>query len=251
MSLFLQHNKRKMSQPSKPSCSGGDMNTWMKTIQNTKVERNELNKIVMNYLVLEGYKEAAEKFRLETGIETCQPLDLLDNRIRIREAVQAGTIDEAIDLTNSLNPELLDSKPHLFFHLQQQKLIELIRDKNIEEALEFSQNVMAELGTENNDYLEELEKTMGLLAYENPESSPFGELLNISQRSMVASELNAAILEAEHMEMTPNIAGIMKLLLWSQNELDKKHVNYPKMIDIANGTIKNSAEDKNTTITIT
>ena len=205
----------------------------------------------MNYLVLEGYKEAAEKFRLETGIETCQPLDVLDNRIRIREAVQAGSIDEAIDLTNSLNPELLDSKPHLFFHLQQQKLIELIRDKNIEEALEFSQNVMAELGTDNTDYLEELEKTMGLLAYETPETSPFGELLNDCQRNMVASELNAAILESEHMEMVPSIAGLMKLLLWSQNELDKKHANYPKMIDIANGTIKNSSEDKNTTITIT
>ena len=250
MNLFLQQTKPKMSQSSKLN-SGGDMTTWMKGIQGVKVERNELNKIVMNYLVLEGYKEAAEKFRLEAGIETCQPLDLLDNRIRIREAVQAGLIDDAIDFTNSLNPELLDSKPHLFFHLQQQKLIELIREKNIEQALEFSQNVMAELGTENTDYLEELEKTMGLLAYENPEVSPFGDLLNLSQRHMVACELNAAILEAEHLETLPNIAGVVKLLLWSQNELDKKHVNYPKMIDIANGTIKNSTEDKNTTITIT
>lgn len=250
MNLFLQQSKPKMSSSSKVS-NHGDMTSWMKGIQNVKVERTELNKIVMNYLVLEGYKEAAEKFRLESGIEACQPLDSLDNRIQIREAVQAGSIDDAIDLTNTLNPELLDSKPHLFFHLQQQKLIELIREKNVEEALEFSQNVMAELGTENTDYLEELEKTMGLLAYENPETSPFGELLNLSQRHMVACELNAAILESQHMETLPNISGIVKLLLWSQNELDKKHVNYPKMIDIANGTIKNSSEDKNTTITIT
>jgi glucose-induced degradation protein 8 len=29
----------------------------------------DLNKLVMNYLVIEGYKEAAEKFQQETGAD--------------------------------------------------------------------------------------------------------------------------------------------------------------------------------------
>lgn len=50
----------------------------------------------------------------------------------------------------------------------------------------------------------------------------------------VASELNAAILETD---ATPKLANLLKLLLWSQEELDKKKIRYPKMTDIATGTI--------------
>lgn len=218
------------------------MTKWMKDLHNFKVDRAEMNKVVMNYLVQEGFKDAAEKFRLESGLDPRVPLEMLDNRIKIRESVQSGQIDSAIDLTNNLNPDILDSKSHLFFHLQQQKLIELIREKNIDGALEFAQSVMSELGAENTSYLEELEKTMALLAYEDPTASPFSNLLTPSQRHMVASEVNAAILETQHQETMPKLAGVLKLLLWAQDELDRKHVKYPKMVDIAEGTIKFSDE---------
>jgi len=235
--------------------SGAQMTKWMKEIQDFKVDRVEMNKLVMNYLVQEGFKDAAERFRLESGVEPGPQLDLLDDRIKIREAVQNGQIDDAISMTNDLHPDILDSKSHLFFHLQQQKLIELIREKNVDEALAFAQSVMSELGTENTVYLEELEKTMALLAYEDPDSSPFGHLLNPSQRHMVASEVNAAILETQHQETMPKLAGVVKLLLWTQNELDRKHVKYPKMTDIAEGTIKSHSDAKssssNTTTTTT
>ena len=211
---------------------------WLKNVHGIHLPRSEMNRLVMNYLVTEGFKEAAEKFRTEAGVDPHQPLDALDERIMIREAVQTGNIQEAISLTNSLNPDILDSRPHLYFHLQQQQLIELIRDKHIEKALEFSQNVMAELGLENMSFLEELERTMALLAYDNPESSPFGDLLNYSQRHKVASELNAAILEAEHQETNSKLENILKLLLWAQSELDGKKVKYPKMVDVANGSIQ-------------
>lgn len=51
----------------------------------------------------------------------------------------------------------------------------------------------------------------------------------------VASEVNAAILETDS---TPKLANLLKLLLWSQEELDKKKIRYPKMTDIATGTIE-------------
>ena len=140
----------------------------------------------------------------------------------------------------------------MFFHLQQQKLIELIRNGHINDALAFSQSVLADLGTQNDEFLEGLEKAMALLVYEEPKLSPFSDLLNLSQRQMVASELNAAILQNKHEETTPKLAGAIKLLLWSQNELDKKQAKYPKMTDIANGTIKTSSESKTTcSVTVT
>ena len=47
-----------------------------------------MNKLVMNYLVTEGFKDAAERFQEEAGITAGQNLGELDNRIRIRDNIQ-------------------------------------------------------------------------------------------------------------------------------------------------------------------
>ena len=51
----------------------------------------------------------------------------MSDRIKIREAMDQGNIDLVTQMINDFDPELLDMKPTLYFHLQQQKLIELIR----------------------------------------------------------------------------------------------------------------------------
>lgn len=211
---------------------------WMERLGKIRFPRAEMNRLIMDYLVTEGYKEAAEKFRIESGTQPSIPLDSLDNRIKIREAIQRGDMEEAVSLTNKLNPEILDTNQLLYFHLQQQRLIELIREKDIVSAVEFAQNQLAEQGQESSNFLEELEQTMALLAFENPEDSPFGELLHPAQRQKVASELNAAILEAEYRKTQPKLANILKLLLWTQEELDKKKARFPKMTDMATGTFE-------------
>lgn len=42
----------------------------------------------------------------------------MDDRIRIRDAIQNGRIQEATSLVNQLHPELLDNDRYLYFHLQ-------------------------------------------------------------------------------------------------------------------------------------
>ena len=49
---------------------------------------------------------------------------------------------------NILN-QILDTNPKLYFHLQQQRLIEYIREGKIAEALEFAQDELAPRGEEN------------------------------------------------------------------------------------------------------
>ena len=51
--------------------------------------------------------------------------------------------------------------------------------------MNYAQSHLSERVEENPDVLTELEKTLALLAFENPENSPFGELLHISQRQKV------------------------------------------------------------------
>jgi hypothetical protein len=50
----------------------------------------------------------------------------------------------------------LESQQELFFHLQQQRLIELIRDGKVEEALDFAQENLATIAEQDSKFLEEL-----------------------------------------------------------------------------------------------
>lgn len=42
---------------------------WEKKLNDVKIRKEDMNKLVMNFLVTEGYVEAAEKFRMESGTE--------------------------------------------------------------------------------------------------------------------------------------------------------------------------------------
>lgn len=69
-------------------------------------------------ITLEGFKEAAEKFATEAGVSPPQDLSLMDERIRIRSAIQDGSIQEAMRMVTTLHPEILDDNSELYFHLQ-------------------------------------------------------------------------------------------------------------------------------------
>lgn len=56
----------------------------------------------------------------------------------------------------------------------------------------------------------------------------------------MASELNAAILKMENQESTtPKLANLLKLILWAQDELEKKKIKFPKMTNLANAIVEN------------
>lgn len=61
----------------------------------------------------------------------------------------------------------------------------MIRENKIEEALSFAQEQLSESGEADPAILNELERTMALLAFEEPDKSPFGNLLNQAHRQKV------------------------------------------------------------------
>jgi len=109
-------------------------------------------------------------------------------------------------------------------------LIELIRSGNLTEALKFAQEELAVQGEENSHFLEELERTMALLAFEDSTKSPIGvgDLLSSAQRTKTASELNAAILTSQCQEKDPKLPTLLKMLKWSQSQLSDKY-KYPRI----------------------
>ena len=60
----------------------------------------------MDYLVIEGYREAAENFARESGLPSPVDLDSIEHRMEIRSAVQRGQVEEAVARVNELNPEV-------------------------------------------------------------------------------------------------------------------------------------------------
>ncbi|KAK7071996.1 Glucose-induced degradation complex subunit [Halocaridina rubra] len=150
-----------------------DTSEWLEETNKMHIHRADMNKLIMNYLVMEGFKEAAEKFSIEANIKPPMDLDQLDERIRIRSAIQAGHFQEAMRMVTALHPEILDDNSQLYFHLQQQVLIELIREGRVEEAVVYAQDHLAERGQRDPTILNELERTLALLAFDQPDTSPF------------------------------------------------------------------------------
>ena len=67
---------------------------------------SEINWVIMDYLVSEGYPGAAEKFAQETSL--CAPTDVesIRERVRIRTAIYHGDVAEALSLLNEVDAEV-------------------------------------------------------------------------------------------------------------------------------------------------
>jgi hypothetical protein len=69
----------------------------------------------MDYLIIEGYPTAAQKFATEANIQPKISTEALEARVSIRQAILSGNIERAIERVNDFNPEVrLLSVPYLF-----------------------------------------------------------------------------------------------------------------------------------------
>lgn len=198
--------------------------------------------------MIEGFKEAAEEFIKESGldeIEDVKNLDLasIDYRLKVRQAIQGGEIDLAVRELNNFDPEILDSNPNVYFHLKLQEFLEKIRSfnsgggiENVMEAIEFARENLAPIAQEQagGQFLEELEDAMSLLAAEMGATWPSALLLNPEHRLKTAKEVNSAILSSQAQPEVSKLPEILGLLQWAQKKLEERAC-FPKLVDPING----------------
>mmetsp|Transcript_12844 Transcript_12844/g.23903 ORF Transcript_12844/g.23903 Transcript_12844/m.23903 type:complete len:226 (-) Transcript_12844:98-775(-) len=208
------------------------MQEWTARLAQVQIPKQQLNEIVFNFLTNEGYTEAALKFKEETGMS--QAFDEIESkeRMSVRMSIMDGDINTAIEQITALDPQLLDANPNLCFKLRLQKLVEYIKEGNIIEALAYGQEVLAPAARSNSALLQELERVMALMAFDNPENSPVASLVQISQRQQIASEVNEALLKSKGLQGDSKLKLLMKSLLWSQKKLGE-HVSFPVISDLA------------------
>ena len=72
----------------------------------------------MDYLVIEGYKSAAEEFSLEAGVQPAVDFASIESRGDIRDALNRGDVQGAITRVNDLNPEVNYSVYSHFFRIK-------------------------------------------------------------------------------------------------------------------------------------
>ncbi|CEG63584.1 hypothetical protein RMATCC62417_00704 [Rhizopus microsporus] len=102
--------------------------------KNNKVDQDNMDQLVLNYLVHHGYIEAANALQKNLSYIKRTPYSTFpatsqytQTRFNIRKLIIEGKIDETIEQLHIVYPGLLDSRPDILFALKAQKFVELIR----------------------------------------------------------------------------------------------------------------------------
>merc|ERR1712169_13000 len=139
-------------------------------VAETHISKSDVNNLIMDYLITEGYPSAAEKFAAEANIQPKADLSCIQERVQIRDSIHRGDLQAAIELINELNPELLDADKKLHFSLLRLQLVELIRQSFtssdatlVGRAIEFAQNNLAPYAPLEPQFKYDLERAMALL----------------------------------------------------------------------------------------
>ena len=216
-----------------------DWNSRMERKRREEGSDSTLNMAVLEFLVADGRKDAAIAFREEAGLKDCVlDLDSIERRSKVLESIRRGEIPEVLEM---LKREMSNDEM-LRFELHNHTLIELIRRGESMRALEHARTHMRwVVGNEEEEKEEEkydtqenqerrsrFERTMGLLAFENPEtSSPDSNLFDQVERERIANLANRAMLRKE-----PELRKVMKLLDWTQSQVLETTKDLPVVFDV-------------------
>ncbi|KAH9758047.1 Ran-binding protein M-like [Citrus sinensis] len=173
-------------------------------------------RLVRSYLQHYGYEDTLNSFDLagkttvppvfvaqENGFNEQDNVYALNQRKTLRQLIRNGEIDAAFDKLRNWHPWIVqDDKSSTCFLLHCQKFIELVRVGALEEAVKYGRMELAKyFGLAGFEEL--VQDCVALLAYEKPQESSVGYLLEDSQREIVADTVNAMILSTN-----PNVKDL-------------------------------------------
>ena len=201
---------------------------WQKELNVQKMNKDKMNKIIANYLFIQGYCQPLKKFISEAKIQFDFDEKLLNQRFLIRQLITTNQIEKAIQEINSIDKNILIENKVINFVLQRQILFNYIKENKLQEALNFAKDNLLPLSEGDEFLYKELEKAMGVLAYENINDSPEKELITDKFLEKVASKINLVILNylSGNKIINLNLDLLLKLTIYVQQEL-KKEINFP------------------------
>lgn len=221
-----------------PSIKRSQATQWDAALDGVGVSKAALDSIVMDYLIVEGHKTAAQQLAKDANMDLTLSMDSINHRHEIRALIHSGKIEGAISHINEASPELLERNEDLHFDLLRLQLIEMIRDANdqnlssenfpYKQILEFAASNLAQKATKNR--LDDLEETMALLCFQPSELVPrLQALLDLKLRRSVAASVNEVLLKQQKFDGEAKIKGLIKLWGWAEHQCTKEKVNFRKL----------------------
>ncbi|KAG8417883.1 hypothetical protein J3458_005336 [Metarhizium acridum] len=209
-----------------------------KRVDDVKSPRSDINALILDYLTMEGYPNAAAKFSKEANLQPHQDNASIRARQEIQNHIHSGSIQAAIEALNELDPEILDDDKALHFSLLRLQLVELIRSCNsaggdIGPALKFATEQLGPRAPTNPKFLEDLERTMALLLFPPDSLEPqLAALLDPELRRTAADSVNKAILEKQSARRAAAIRQLVRMRVWAENTARDKGISLPDRFDI-------------------
>ncbi|KAL2137218.1 hypothetical protein VTI74DRAFT_6429 [Chaetomium olivicolor] len=201
-----------------------------------KAPKSDINALILDYLTMEGYTNAAAKFCKEANLKPQQRDDDIRVRQDIQHAIHSGNIEAAISALNELDPELLDMNPELHFSLLRLQLVELIRqcnDGDVSPALEFASKKLAPRAKTNRGFLNDLEQTMALIIFPHDNLQPeLAALLSSDLRRTTAAKVNEAVLMAQSQRREAAIRQLVRMRAWAETSARSKKKDLPETIEL-------------------
>jgi len=233
-----------------PSTTTPACHQFEKKMEDVKPSKTEINSLVMDYLVTQGYPSAAQKFAVEANIQPKADVVSIQERVEIRDAIHSGDIQSAIEKVNELNPQILDSNPSLHFALLRLQLVELIRsctstpNGDVTPALEFATSHLAPRAPTHPQFLEDLEQTLSLLIFPGDNLTPsLAALLDPGLRKSIAKRVNEAILQSQGVRPEARLRNLVKLRVWAELKAREAKKDLPTKLDL--GLSQDNASSSN------
>ncbi|KAI0019495.1 CTLH/CRA C-terminal to lish motif domain-containing protein [Xylariomycetidae sp. FL0641] len=203
---------------------------FTREVEDVHTPKSDINALILDYLTVAGYPNAAAKFSTEANLHPQQPTSSIQSRQQIQTFIHKGEIESAIHALNDLDPSILDKDEWLHFALLRLQLVELIRacnsspGRDITPALKFAQTSLGPRAVLNPVFLEDLEKTMSLLVFEQNDSldPSLAALLQPGLRREVADKVNKVILERQYQRKEAAIRQLVQMRAWSEDVARKE-----------------------------
>nr|GEW33086.1 hypothetical protein [Tanacetum cinerariifolium] len=203
---------------------------WNELFKNGKFKKEDMDMMVMDFLVNKEFAIVAETFHKESGCPMgIEDLSLLGTQKIVNDLILNGQFDEVISLLNEkLGSSFLENRPELSFYLEQQKMIEMCRRRDFGAALAFSrQFIKWETFEYKNDRMKKkCRRTLLLMMYGDDKESPAAVLLDLRRCLCMGRLVVKEMIRFQGRETGNSLESAIKMCHFEQQELNKM-ANFP------------------------
>ncbi|KAI9786866.1 MAG: GID complex subunit containing RING finger motif [Geoglossum umbratile] len=132
--------------------------------------RIRLNRLLVDYLLRNGYSASAKELARDRGIEDLVDVEVFVQCHKIQESLRKGSTQECLAWCQENKQSLRKNNSNLEFELRLQQYIELVRTRQHQKLFEAAQHAKKFLTPHKDTQFSEIIKAAGLLAY--PPNTP-------------------------------------------------------------------------------